>query len=282
MNALDFFAQQSTGYLHGGGQKGTQQLLAQFQLEGHEKLLEIGVGTGASLVAVKSLWPALDVSGVEVNPLMLQKAKARLRFCQLSSIPIHKVTPDGPYPFPDAHFDQVLVESVLAIQPLERLSKIFDEIERILKPGGVLAFNETLWLPQQELSQIRAFNQACLQHFGIIQASDELVDLDAWKNWLSNRNWNIRYCEKVKEEQATRNLGWRHLLSTAYSKLGKVKSRLDRNHRQDASQLKSLEKELFAKYPLRLKAYILLANRASSPLNSTNALTEEIETNQDA
>ena len=48
---------------------------------------------------------------------------------------------------------------------------MLDEFDRLLKSGGQLAFNETIWLPNQDPLKIKAFNESCLNHFGIIQLS---------------------------------------------------------------------------------------------------------------
>ncbi|MEM9820037.1 MAG: class I SAM-dependent methyltransferase [Bacteroidota bacterium] len=261
MNVLNFFANQSTSYLHGGGAQGTEHLLRQLNLSGRERLLEIGVGTGATLVALKSTWPDLSIAGVEVNPRMVQKAKARLRFCGLPALPIHLLASEANYPFPDQHFDRIVVESVLAIQSLPELSKLFTEIERVLHPQGSLVFNETLWLPNQDVEQIRAFNQACLKHFGIIQSNDDLIDVTAWKNWLDQRGWKITYCEKIEDCARDTDRRGSNRRSEWFTRLGKLSSRLSQGHRQEAKELQLLEKQLFHQYPLRLNAYLFVVQR---------------------
>ena len=156
MKILDFFAVQASGFLHGGGAKGSQHLFSQLKLSGNESILEVGVGTGASLVALKSIWPDLNLVGVEVNEQMLETAKKRLQFCGLKDVTINKIDPNVSYPFQDASFDLVIVESVLAIQSIEGLEKLLVEIHRILKPRGVLAINETIWLFPKKMVPSRA------------------------------------------------------------------------------------------------------------------------------
>ena len=242
MKILDFFAVQASGFLHGGGAKGSQHLFSQLKLSGNESILEVGVGTGASLVALKSIWPDLNLVGVEVNEQMLETAKKRLQFCGLKDVTIHKIDPNVSYPFQDASFDLVIVESVLAIQSIEGLEKLLVEIHRILKPRGVLAINETIWLPNQDSEQIRLFNQFCLEHFGIIQSNDELQDIDQWKTFLQEKGWKVKYCEKVENWEGNLSFGWRNSLSKVYSWIEKSKKYFDQTHRRQAQEVKSLEK----------------------------------------
>ena len=261
MEILDFFAERSAGFLHGAGREGTRHLLSVLNLQGREKVLEVGVGTGATLVALKSIWPQLDITGVEASPNMLQRAQQRLRFCGLAEVSVHAILPDQMYPFADNSFDVVLVESVLAIQETGRLERMLTEIQRLLKPGGRLAMNETLWLPGQAPASLRAFNEQCRQHFGIIQSNDELPDVEAWKKLLVNKGWVIEYCERVEAQQGKIRFGWRNWLSELFSRWGRFRAPFRPQHSRQASWLKNTEAQLFAKGEQRLNAYLLVATK---------------------
>ncbi len=261
LEVLDFFAQRSAGFLHGAGLRGTRHLLSELQLQGQESVLEIGVGTGATLVALKSIWPQLDLQGLDVSPAMLQSAQRRLRFCGWSQIPLRQVEPQAPYPFPDNSFDVVLVESVLAIQSLDNLQQMLTEIHRILRPGGRLACNETLWLPGQSPAELQAFNERCREHFGIIQSLAELPDVEAWKGVLNGEGWNLEYCERVEAREGTITFGWRNRLSQFYSKWSDWRARRDPQHAHQAKWLQEIEKELLPPGQQRLNAYLMISRK---------------------
>lgn len=261
MEILDVFAKRSIGFLHGGGSKATSHLLAQLKLKGNEKILEVGVGTGASLVAIKSIFPKVNIIGVEVNSTMRKKAKKRLQFCGVSNVSIYDAPMNAPYPFPDSSFDIILLESVLAIQSLEGIHWMLSEFNRLLKNGGQLAFNETIWLPNQDPLKIKAFNESCLNHFGIIQSNDQLLDVNAWKNLLVTQGWEIEYCTEVEAWRGKMQYGWRNKLSLLFSFLGVMKTKFHPQQIRETKQIKKIEKEIYAKNNCKMNAYIFISKK---------------------
>ncbi|MDB4728367.1 class I SAM-dependent methyltransferase, partial [Saprospiraceae bacterium] len=197
----------------------------------------------------------------EINSTMRKKAKKRLQFCGIIDTQIYNVPINSPYPFPDASFDIILLESVLAIQTLNGLHWMLDEFDRLLKSGGQLAFNETIWLPNQDPLKIKAFNESCLNHFGIIQSNDELIDVNAWKNLLFTKGWKIEYCKKVEEWQGKMTYGWRNHLSLLFSIIGGFKAKFQSQQIQDTKAIKKLEDEIYAKNKCKMNAYIFISKK---------------------
>ncbi len=256
---LDFYANQHTAFLHGAGKAGTQHLLHQLALSGKERVLEIGFGTGGSLVNIKSWYPDIQLSGIEQSERMYRKAQKRLRYCFLPSVQLHLIKPEEAYPFPNHHFDVVYIESVLAILPIETILSILQEIKRILKPGGKLGLNETLWLPEVEAAEIERVNAQCLKTFGIIQANAELKDVAGWKALLAKEGFQVNYCAPVEAKAIDSPSTWRSWPSAAYSRIGKLLAGLNGQHRREAQALHDVEKHIFKAGINYLNSYIFVA-----------------------
>ncbi len=160
---LDFYAETNAAYLHARGEAATEKLVALVNGQPGEKILEIGFGTASTLVHMAVAFPKTVFYGVDISPLMYKKAMARLRFCGLEKrCTLHKVQPGERLPFEDGFFDKIYVESVLGMQPGEQLAFAVEEIGRLLKPGGMLILNETIWLDHTTPGEMQAFNRACL------------------------------------------------------------------------------------------------------------------------
>jgi len=260
LEALNFFAYRSAGFLHGGGVQGTRHLLSRLQLSGTERILEVGVGTGATLVALKSIWPKLRLSALDINPMMLKQARKRLQFCQVSDVELLQVEKGVPYPFEPHSFDLVLVESVLAIQSLPDLKWMLGQFKQVLKPGGRLACNETLWLPGQSPEALAQFNDQCVDYFGIIQSNDALPDVQAWKSFFVKEGWEVDYCEPIEKYSGTLSFGWKHYLSQSYTKWNAWKVRLNQDYRQQMKWMEQKERELFPAGTPKLNAYLFICH----------------------
>ena len=261
MEILNFFAQRSAGFIHGAGPEGTRHLFSVLPLRGHERVLEIGVGTGASLVVLKSVWPRIRVEGLDCNAAMLRSAERRLRFCGLRDVPLHRVPPDEAYPFATASFDLIFAESVLAIQPTDGLRNMLREFQRLLRPGGHLAFNENIWLPGWSLTARQALNQRCRELFDLTFSNAELADVTDWKKLLAEEGWQLEYCARVEAPSGRMSLGWRNRLSQGYSKWQHWRARRDSQYAAQAQWLADKERELADKDQPGSNAYIMLGRK---------------------
>jgi SAM-dependent methyltransferase len=93
------------------------------------RVLDFGCGDGAMLVTAAER--GARCFGIDVRPEAIAEARRRLPQATLRLIGI-----DDSIPFPDAHFDTVLMIEVLEHVPDERAA--LQEIARILRPGGRL------------------------------------------------------------------------------------------------------------------------------------------------
>jgi ubiquinone/menaquinone biosynthesis C-methylase UbiE len=104
-------------------------------------LLDVGCGTGRFLSAVKDNHPQMHVTGLDLSPWYLKKARenlaaqARVDFVEAAAESM---------PFRNAQFD--VVTSVFVFHELPRLvrKKVASEMLRVLKPGGCIIFIDSI------------------------------------------------------------------------------------------------------------------------------------------
>lgn len=101
------------------------------QLEGN--LLEVGVGTGLALPHYK---PQLAVTGIDLSPHMLQRARARISKTGCGNIHSLLEMDATKLEFSDASFDVVVALYVMTVAP--EPAKVMHELARVTKPGGAV------------------------------------------------------------------------------------------------------------------------------------------------
>ena len=106
-----------------------------------ERVLEIGFGTGASIVELaRSVGPTGHVSGVDVSPGMLAVARRRLEEQRgLAQWVDLRVAAVPPIPYADSSFDAVCLSFTLELFPEIAIPLVLADIRRVLVPGGRLS-----------------------------------------------------------------------------------------------------------------------------------------------
>ncbi len=95
------------------------------------KVLEVGVGTGLSLPDYRS---DLDITGIDLAPEMLDKARDRVTDAGLKNISgLHEMDASN-LEFADNSFDTVVAMYVITVVPDP--AKVMQELARVAKPGG--------------------------------------------------------------------------------------------------------------------------------------------------
>jgi ubiquinone/menaquinone biosynthesis C-methylase UbiE len=95
------------------------------------RALDVGTGTGAAAFMIAERWPEAEVVGVDLAAGMLAEARrktspelaGRVRFEQADAERL---------PFADASFDLITLSNMIPF---------FDELARLLAPGGVVVFS---------------------------------------------------------------------------------------------------------------------------------------------
>lgn len=93
------------------------------------RVLDVGCGTGAWLKVQASAFPAAEFAGAEPSAAMLAIARGKGINAELVQAPAEAL------PFGAARFDFIITR--LAYHHFADKPKAFDEIVRVLKPGGV-------------------------------------------------------------------------------------------------------------------------------------------------
>jgi phosphatidylethanolamine/phosphatidyl-N-methylethanolamine N-methyltransferase len=105
--------------------------VAQLNLLPPGRVLEVGVGTGMSLPFYKR---HLKVTGIDLSPEMLVKARARVAREKLSQVEAILEMDAAHLDFPDASFDAVAAMYVMTVVPDP--TQVMAELARVCKPGG--------------------------------------------------------------------------------------------------------------------------------------------------
>jgi SAM-dependent methyltransferase len=103
-----------------------------------ERVVDVGSGAGFdSFVAAHHVGPTGAVVGVDMTDEMLAKARATNALLGLSNVEFRSGLAED-LPVEDGWADAVISNGVINLCPDKRAA--FDEIDRVLKPGGVLQF----------------------------------------------------------------------------------------------------------------------------------------------
>ena len=103
-------------------------------------VLDVGCGTG--VVALTAARLGAHVSGIDLTPPLLERAKENSRIAEVE-VDWREGDAEG-LPFPDAQFDVVLSQFGHMFAPRPEVATA--EMLRVLKPGGTIAFST--WPPE--------------------------------------------------------------------------------------------------------------------------------------
>jgi len=104
------------------------------RLEPGKRVLDIGSGAGMdSLVAALMVGPEGSVTGIDMTPEMIEKARKGAAELGLNNVTFVEGEAET-LPFDDSSFDVVLSNSVIDLVPDK--DAVFGEIYRVLVPGG--------------------------------------------------------------------------------------------------------------------------------------------------
>ncbi|MEZ5939642.1 MAG: methyltransferase domain-containing protein [Hyphomonadaceae bacterium] len=122
------------------------RLARRLGLRPDDDVLEIGCGPGYFLPAVARRLPQGRLHAIDLQPGMIDRARARAGRAGLSNVDCI-VSPAETLPFPDASFDVVYMVTVLGetVDP----SRVVAECARVLKPGGRLSLTEAAGDPDR-------------------------------------------------------------------------------------------------------------------------------------
>jgi SAM-dependent methyltransferase len=106
------------------------------RLEPGKRVLDVGSGAGMdSLIAALMVGPEGSVTGIDMTPEMIEKARKGAAELGLNNVTFIEGEAET-LPFDDSSFDVVLSNSVIDLIPDK--DAVFGEIYRVLVPGGRL------------------------------------------------------------------------------------------------------------------------------------------------
>lgn len=112
------------------------------------RVLEVAVGTGRNLPFYP---PDVQLTGVELSPNMLARARARAR---AMASPVDLQLGDAQHlPFPDAGFDTVVATLALCSIPDDEAA--VTEMARVLRPGGRLVLLDHVASPHRGIRAVQ-------------------------------------------------------------------------------------------------------------------------------
>lgn len=133
---LDFLSKFGVSGAHPGGIKLTKKIFKNEQINKFSRILDVGCGTGQTAAYLAARYGA-KVTGMDFNPIMVEKAKNRMIKYQLPVEIIQGSIEECP--LPDSKYDFIISESVLSFVNKPRALK---EIFRLLKHDGRFIANE--------------------------------------------------------------------------------------------------------------------------------------------
>jgi len=130
------------------------------------QVLDIGCGRGrvAHLVATET---GANVTGINIDKDQLHSARSYAQETGMDGkLKFVEANYNEPLPFPDGHFDAVYYVQVIGGYGTD-LAKLYKEAYRVLKPGGLAAFEDYIVLP--------AYDEKNEKHRQYVQASKAVL-----------------------------------------------------------------------------------------------------------
>ena len=122
----------------------TERLFREAGIGPGQRVLDIGSGVGdVAMLAARLVGPSGEVVGIERDPKSIAKARARVAEARLHNVSFTQSdvseTPDG------EPFDAVVGRFILMFLP--NAVAALRALSRLVRPGGVFAFQEPSWAP---------------------------------------------------------------------------------------------------------------------------------------
>lgn len=190
------------GYLAPGGAEEVAELLAGVSIAG-DSVLDIGSGLGEIDVLLAALHGAASVVGIDVEPHLIEHARARAARAGFEGQVTFRLVEPGPLPFSSTSFDTVFTKDAIVHIPDKQV--FYAEVARVLRPGGRLVGSD--WLRGGP----ETYDDAAREWLDVVHLNFELFTLAQCHEALerggfinvSLRDRNDWYRKEVKVELAS-------------------------------------------------------------------------------
>ncbi|MEO0647179.1 MAG: class I SAM-dependent methyltransferase [Cyanobacteria bacterium J06650_10] len=179
-----------------------QETMHRLSLKSHERILDLGCGTGTLIQRLLHLAPEIETFGLDPSTEMLNIARQKLP----KSVELRLGSADN-IPFPNESFD--LVISTNAFHYFRNPSQAIQEAQRVLKPNGRVVITD--WCDDYLTCRIcdiflRLFERAHFRTYGMSECQKMLQDeglarvsIEKYKiDWL----WGMMTATAIKESTA--------------------------------------------------------------------------------
>ena len=168
------------GYMSAGGDEEVARIVGTVTIT-NKKILDIGCGLGGAVISLVRDHGAAHVHGIDIDDGLLNRAAQLVEAARVSERVTLTSTRPGPLPFDPASFDVVYVTATSC--HVENLSVFFQQIHRVLNPGGRLIGGE--WFKGENNTAYRT-----------------------WDTLLRDRGLNFSFVDQPNFEQALRAGGF--------------------------------------------------------------------------
>lgn len=211
MHFINHLGKRGADFLHPGGKAGTDYLIGEMLKHQPQRILEVGCGTGATLISLASVQVPF-LRGIDISPSQVEVANKRIKYCgQENNIQVEAISESAIFPFADHSFDMVFAESVLGILAHHQLIQVMHEVFRVLKPDGLFLSNDAIWKAGVTPEQVNAINSRTLKDFGLIQSSSVLIGRAEWLQFFSSVGFVNQMQVEVNEVSKAQKTEWNEL-----------------------------------------------------------------------
>jgi ubiquinone/menaquinone biosynthesis C-methylase UbiE len=222
MHYLRYLAARGRDCIHPGGALATGLLLRALRAAPGNRLLEVGCGTGGTVLRAAAL-PAVDIVGIDAMAEMLAAAAQRLQKAQPPPRAALVAADARSLPFADGSFDRAYAESVFGMQDADSIVRMLRELRRVLRPDARFVMNDAIWKSGTGAAEIAEANRLCVQAFGLRQASREPWRLDDWRRALQDAGFEVIDDTLIDQQLdrwlATGQPGWHRRMRRILSRL---------------------------------------------------------------
>lgn len=130
---------------HIGGQAATLRLVELIDPHSGDVVLDVGCGVGIAPVFLAEQF-GCHVVGVDITPRMIERSQERAQRHGVTDLVELRIADMHDLPFDDNRFDSAIAESVLTFS--HDKPGVLQELARLVRPGGMIAFTEAIWVEQ--------------------------------------------------------------------------------------------------------------------------------------